>query len=496
MSESVVGEEKLLVDEVKLVPLSSIVWRSPIRDFTDEDIKNMAASLRIHGQIHPIICKPPDENGIYEGVCGRLRYEGAKRACIPEILVRVHKFESESEVKAWQLAENLHRKELTAIQRAEACKQLYEKLKEEVGGVKDKHIVGTIAMMEENLTGEKPSEKTVWQYIQIANELPEEVKAKTLNVQSFGVGHAIQLIRLKDKPDKQFELVEEFMDSVARRKPLSFRQFKKKIDQILKPKPERLTIPDFLKKVNPIFYEFSIWEVPEKRPEGGMVDYKGNCSPYVCAGCLYNYARKGDVVLDPMAGSGTFLDVAKEMKTSEGKPAFKQIICSDLNPIRSDIIRSDAEKIDLPNDSVDFIFVHFPYWNSVDYIKEVRRHGVTDPDEDNELSRMSLDKFESKSKRILWKLHQVLKTGRNLCLMIGPKRNNGEFLDLPWLFTKWACRDEDGPRFVLDDKIVVMTYNPKKISFKAEGKRHLAIGQGRKNNNLNINYDEVLVLKK
>jgi len=129
----------------------------------------------------------------------------AKYAHMPEVLVRVHRFRSESEVKAWQLAENLHRKELTALQRAEAYKQLYERLKEEVGGVKDKHIVGTIAMMEEKLTGEKPSEKTVWKYIQIADELPEKVKEslKTLTGEIFGIRHAEQLPRLKDEPDKQ-----------------------------------------------------------------------------------------------------------------------------------------------------------------------------------------------------------------------------------------------------------------------------------------------------
>jgi hypothetical protein len=259
---------------------------------------------------------------------------------------------------------------------------------------------------------------------------------------------------------------------------------------------KRLTLPEFLNKIDPIFYEFSIWEVPNERPEGGMVDYKGNCSPYVCAGCIYNYAREGDIVMDPMAGSGTFLDVAKEIKTAEGAPAFKEIICYDLNPIREDITRGDATKISEPKESIDFIFVHFPYWNSVDYVEEAKKHGAKKVDEENELSRMPFDKFEEKSKVILWNLHRMLRVGRNLCLMIGPKRNSGKFLDLPRLFSKWACEDEDGPKFMLEDKIIVMTYNPKKISFNAEGKRRLAIGCGRKNNHLNINYDEVLVLKK
>ncbi|MCD6444942.1 hypothetical protein J7L70_08105 [Candidatus Bathyarchaeota archaeon] len=121
---------------------------------------------------------------------------------MPEVLVRVHRFRSELEVKAWQLAENLHRKELTAIQRAEAYRQLYGTLEEEAGGIKGKHIVGTIAMMIEELTGEKMSEKAVYDYLRLT-ELLEDVKTKIRNVPNFGVGHGKQLLRLKGKPDKQ-----------------------------------------------------------------------------------------------------------------------------------------------------------------------------------------------------------------------------------------------------------------------------------------------------
>lgn len=223
-------------DTILKVPLPSIAWNSPIRDFTQQDIINMATSLRVHGQIHPIVCKP-QADGVYEGVCGRLRFEGAKHAHIPEVLVRVHKFERESAVKEWQLAENLHRKDLTALERAEAYKTLYDQSREERGGVHDKHIVTAIAESQEKLTGKKPSERDVWRYIQIANELPKEVKEKTANVGSFGVGHADQLLRLKTKPDKQIELAKEFVHSNIEGKPLTVKKLKKKVDQILSPTP-------------------------------------------------------------------------------------------------------------------------------------------------------------------------------------------------------------------------------------------------------------------
>lgn len=491
MSEATV-ENGIATEEVKLVSTSLILWRTSIRDFTSKDIENMASSIMVHGQIEPIVVKPADGEGFYEGVCGRLRYEGAKHAHRPEVLVRVHDFEDDGEVLEWQIVENLHRKDLTAIQRGEAYGQLYDLRRKELGGVKDKSIIAGMAESIEKQTGAKKADESIRRYIQVAKDIPEPVKKKIRNVTDFGIGHGIQLLRLKDKPKVQVELAEKFVQ-----KSMTVQSLRREVNKIVKPPPPRVSLPDFLKKVNPIFYEFSVWEVPAKRPEGGIVDYKGNCSPYVCGGCLYNYAREGDVVLDPMVGSGTFLDVAKEIKTSEGNPAFKEIICYDLNPVRPvAITKRDAEKIDLPSESVDFTFVHFPYWNSVNYVEEAEKHGAKNIDEQNELSQMPFDKFEAKSKAILRKLYGTLKTGRNLCLMIGPKRDSGELLDLPWLFAKWACEDEDGPKFTLEDKIIVMTYNPRKISFKAEGKRHLAIGHGRKNNHLNINYDEVLVLKK
>lgn len=232
-------------DKLVRVPLPLIEWKSPIRDFTDEDVKNMATSLRVHGQIQPIVCKPI-QNGVYEGVCGRLRYEGAKYAKIPEILVRIHKFQRDSEVKAWQLAENLHRRDLTAIQKAEAYNQLYELAKEEVGGKYGEQIVSTIAKTQEDFSGEKSSEQNIRQYIQVAKDLPLKIKDKIIIDNNFGLAHGLQLLRLKDKLEKQIELVEDFHDSVIEDKPLTVKQLKKKVDKILNPPTEPKPLPEGL----------------------------------------------------------------------------------------------------------------------------------------------------------------------------------------------------------------------------------------------------------
>jgi len=233
LEEPKVVAEDVAGDQYLELPLELIYWKEPIRQaIKQEDIQNMAVSLRLHKQIQPVVVKPADENGMYEGVVGRLRYEGAKHARLKAILARVHHFDSPRQVLEWQLAENAHRRDLTEIERDDALAKLHALHRREKGGVYDKAIVSSIAKTIEEQTGEKPSEKAIWQRLQIAQDLPEEVK-KTLNVKSFGVGHGIQLLRLKDKPETQLQLAREFADSATVRKPMTVRKVKEKVDQIL-----------------------------------------------------------------------------------------------------------------------------------------------------------------------------------------------------------------------------------------------------------------------
>ena len=227
LAEDVAGDQYLEL------PLELIYWKEPVRTaIKQEDVQNMAMSFRVHKQIQPVVVKPANERGMYEGVVGRLRYEGAKHAHLKSILARVHRFESSRQVLEWQLAENAHRRDLTEIERDDALARLHAFHREEKGGVYDRAIVSSIAKTIEEQTGEKPSEKTVWQRIEIAKNLPEEVK-KTLNVKSFGVGHGVQLLRLKDEPEKQLHLASEFADSAVSGKPMTVKKVKERVDAVL-----------------------------------------------------------------------------------------------------------------------------------------------------------------------------------------------------------------------------------------------------------------------
>ena len=71
------------------------------------------------------------------------------------------------------------------------------------------------------------------------------------------------------------------------------------------------------------------------------------------------YTRPGDLVVDPMVGSGTTLDVARDLD--------RRALGYDLQPLRPDIFRADARHLPLEKEKADFVFVDPPYSNHVRY---------------------------------------------------------------------------------------------------------------------------------
>lgn len=109
----------------------------------------------------------------------------------------------------------------------------------------------------------------------------------------------------------------------------------------------------------------TLWAYPSQHydakasREQGDKEYVGATPSWVIWQLLTRYTREGDVVLDPMCGSGTTLDVCADLgRTGIG---------FDLAPTRGDIRRADARELPLDNESVDFAFVDPPYSTHVSY---------------------------------------------------------------------------------------------------------------------------------
>ena len=81
----------------------------------------------------------------------------------------------------------------------------------------------------------------------------------------------------------------------------------------------------------------TLWDYPSQHYGTGMQgdrDYRGATPSYVIWNLLTRYTRAGDLVVDPFCGSGTTLDVCRDLDR-KGR-GF------DLAPYRDDIERADA----------------------------------------------------------------------------------------------------------------------------------------------------------
>jgi DNA modification methylase len=111
----------------------------------------------------------------------------------------------------------------------------------------------------------------------------------------------------------------------------------------------------------------TLWEYPsqhfeEEKPvqdRSAQRAYAGATPSWVIWQLLTRYTREGDLVVDPMCGSGTTIDVARGLN--------RRALGYDLTPSRPDIFRADARKLPLEDGKSDFVFLDPPYSTHIEY---------------------------------------------------------------------------------------------------------------------------------
>jgi ParB family chromosome partitioning protein len=120
----------------KMIPVGNIRPGSfqPRRNFTPEDLDELAASMRQHGVLQPILVrKDPKNPQAFELIAGERRWRAAQKAKLHEIPAVVREF-SDSEALEAALIENLQRTDLSDIEEARA----YTRLMREFGHTQEK----------------------------------------------------------------------------------------------------------------------------------------------------------------------------------------------------------------------------------------------------------------------------------------------------------------------------------------------------------------------
>lgn len=170
----------------------------PRKDFKDDKIEELAASIKEHGVIQPIMVRK-STNG-FEIVAGERRWRAARKAQIKEIPCIIKELD-EHENMIITIIENMQREDLNALEEAKAFQQLAESFKL------------TQEEISKNVSRSRPYITNALRLL----KLPEEIQSMIVGG-SLTAGHARAIAGMKHK-DKQLALGKQTVE-----KGLSVRQ--------------------------------------------------------------------------------------------------------------------------------------------------------------------------------------------------------------------------------------------------------------------------------
>ncbi len=185
----------------------------------------------------------------------------------------------------------------------------------------------------------------------------------------------------------------------------------------------------------------TLWDYPSQhygKEMQGDQGYIGATPSYIIWNLLERYTRKGDLVVDPMCGSGTTIDVARDLE--------RRALGYDIEPFRQDIFRADARKLPLENEKADFVFVDPPYSTHVDYSDNPACIGKLDAQ-----TSAYFDAME----KVIREIDRILRPGRYMALYVCDSFKKGTPF-CPIGFRLFAMLER---RFQTADIVCVMRHN-------------------------------------
>ena len=245
-------------------------------------------------------------------------------------------------------------------------------------------------------------------------------------------------------------------------------------DQIIKLEPIEI------KRLEPNKEELTdisttVWSFPERGSWATHKgDYRGNWAPQIPRALIMMYTKPGDIVLDPMVGSGTtciealllgrncigvdinynaviltlhrlyyLIKHLKERKLLFDKkyeriPWFK-------------IYHGDARKLsEIKDSSIDLVATHPPYFNIIKYHGEKKLKGDLSAAED-------LREYLNYMKEIVREIYRVLKPGKYCAILIGDTRIHRHYVPISHYVLDIFLREG----FILKEEVIKIQHKMK-----------------------------------
>jgi ParB family chromosome partitioning protein len=121
------GENALTENGVILVPVDLVFPnpRQPRSMMHPEELVELTTSIREHGVLQPLIVTPGDMEGRYILIAGERRLQAARLAGLATVPVLIHQATDQQRLEL-AIIENVQRSDLSALEQAEAYRQLAE----------------------------------------------------------------------------------------------------------------------------------------------------------------------------------------------------------------------------------------------------------------------------------------------------------------------------------------------------------------------------------
>ena len=180
----------------------------PRRQFSEENLNELAQSIKVNGVIQPIIVRPKNEK--YEIVAGERRWRATQKVGLKKIPA-VIKQVSDEKILELALVENIQRQDLNPIEEARAYKQLTE----------------NIGLTQETIAERVGKNRTVITTLIRLLKLPEDIQ-KLIMEEKLSAGHGRALL-LSDDSDIQRQVAKTIIEM-----SLSVRETEKTVKKLKK----------------------------------------------------------------------------------------------------------------------------------------------------------------------------------------------------------------------------------------------------------------------
>lgn len=187
----------------------------PRRFIDEQDLQELAASIKKHGVMQPIVIRPVDDNDTpYEIIAGERRWRAAQIAGLTEIPAIVRDLTDQVAI-ALALIENIQRQDLNPIDQALALQRFHEEF-----GLSHQEIAETVGKARTTVSN-------LLRLLSLADEIKDLMQQGLLDM-----GHARAILTLKAKD--QLQIANIVID-----KSLSVRQTEQLVRDWNTPKQEK-----------------------------------------------------------------------------------------------------------------------------------------------------------------------------------------------------------------------------------------------------------------